>query len=118
MYDPMVTFIHHKKLCMVSQSYTEKVCLSRESKCQKYFSSEKLLKYYDIFKKSWVKRGLNLIMHIMVMKYGGKTEKIWINGSDKMEISKSDIFFSHPLISESSINLSSLWIRRAKHTSG
>ena len=96
MYDPMVTFIHHKKLCMVSQSYTEKVCLSRESKCQKYFSSEKLLKYYDIFKKSWVKRGLNLIMHIMVMKYGGKTEKIWINGSDKMEISKSDIFFGSP----------------------
>ena len=27
-----------------------------ESKCQKYFSSEKLLKYYDIFKISWVKK--------------------------------------------------------------
>ena len=50
MYDPMVTFIHHKKLCMVSQSYTEKVCLSRE----------KLLKYYDIFNKSWVKKGSKL----------------------------------------------------------
>ena len=86
MYDPMVTFIHHKKWCMVSQSYTENVCLSRESKCQKYFSSEKKLKYCDIFKKSWVKRGLNLIMYIMVMKYGEKAGKIWINGTDKTDI--------------------------------
>ena len=60
MYDPMVTFIHHKKLCMVSQSYTEKVCLSRESECQKYFSSEKLLKYYDIFKKIMGQKGSKL----------------------------------------------------------
>ena len=60
MYDPMVTFIHHKKLCMVSQSYTEKVCLSRESKCQKYFSSEKLLKYYDILKKNMGQKGSKL----------------------------------------------------------
>ena len=37
MYNPMVTFIHHEKLWMVLQSCTENVCLSRESKCQKYF---------------------------------------------------------------------------------
>ena len=60
MYDPMVTFIHHRKLSMVSQSYTENVCCSRESKCQKYFFFEKLLKYYDIFNKSWVKKGSKL----------------------------------------------------------
>ena len=43
------------------------------------------------------KGGLNLIMHIMVIKYGEKAGKIWFNRSDKMEISKSDIFFAHPL---------------------
>merc|ERR1711923_252865 len=42
------------------------------------------------------KRGLNLIMHIMVIKYGEKTGKILFNRSDKMEISKSDIFFCSP----------------------
>ena len=56
MYDPMVTFLHHRKLCMVSQSNTENACLSRESKCQKYSFSEKLLKSYDIFNKSGVKK--------------------------------------------------------------
>ena len=35
-------------------------------------------------------------MHIMVMKYGEKAGKIWINGSNEMEISKSDIFFGSP----------------------
>ena len=39
------------------------------------------------------KRGLNLIIHITVMKYGEKAGKIGINRSDKMEISKWDIFF-------------------------
>ena len=38
--------------------------------------SEKLLKYYDIFKNTRVKRVLNLIMHIMVMKFGKKVGKI------------------------------------------
>ena len=45
---------------MVSQSYTENTYLSRESKCQKYFFSEKLLKYDDIFNKLWVKKGPKL----------------------------------------------------------
>ena len=46
------------------------------------------------------KRGLNLILHrhIMVIKYGQKAGKIIFNRSDKMEISKSDIFFAHPLL--------------------
>ena len=44
------------------------------------------------------KRGLNLILHIMVIKYGEKAGKILFNRSDKMEISKSDIFFAHPLL--------------------
>ena len=35
----------------------------------------------------------------MVMKYGEKAGKIWINGSNEMEISKSDIFLGHPLLS-------------------
>ena len=43
------------------------------------------------------KRSLNLIMHIMVIRYGEKAEKICFNRSDKMEMSKSDIFLSHPL---------------------
>ena len=60
MYNQIVTFIHHKKSCMVSQSYTENTYLSRESKCQKYFFSEKLLKYDDIFNKLWVKKGSEL----------------------------------------------------------
>ena len=60
MYDPMVTFIQHKTSCMVSKSYAENTCLSRESKCQKYFFSEKLLKNFDIFNKSWVKKGSEL----------------------------------------------------------
>ena len=31
-----------------------------ESKCQNHFFAEKLLKYYDIFNKSWVKKGSKL----------------------------------------------------------
>ena len=31
-----------------------------ESKCQKYFFLEKQLKFYGIFKKSWVKKGYKL----------------------------------------------------------
>ena len=46
------------------------------------------------------KRGLNLILHIMVIKYGEKAGKIKFNRSDKMEISKSDIFFCSPFIKE------------------
>ena len=98
MYNPMVTFIHHKKLCMVSQSYTENICLSRESKCQKYFSSEKLLKYYDIFKKSWVKMGLNLIIHIMVMKNGGKAEKSESMDLIRWKFREVTFFLTHPLV--------------------
>ena len=60
MYDPTVTFIHLKESCMVSQSYTENTYLSRESKFQKYFFHEKLLKYDDIFNKLWVKKGSEL----------------------------------------------------------
>ena len=60
MYDPMVTSTQHEKSCMVSQSYAKNACLSRESKSQKYFFSEKLLKNYDIFNKSWVKKGSKL----------------------------------------------------------
>ena len=65
MYNLMVTFIHHKKSCMVSQSYTENTYLSRESKFRKYFFSEKLLKNDDIFDKLWVKKGskLNIAYH-------------------------------------------------------
>ena len=51
------------------------------------------------------KRGLNLIMHIMVMKYGEKAGKIWINGSKEMEISKSDIFLGHPLSQKFGVRL-------------
>ena len=43
-------------------------------------------------KKHGSKRSLNLIMHIMVIKYSEKAGKIRFNRSDKMEISKSDIF--------------------------
>ena len=100
MYDPMVTYIHHRKLCMVSQSYTENVCCSRQSKCQKYFFRENCPNIMTFFNKSWVKKGLNLILHIMVIKYGEKAGKILFNRSDKMEISKSDIFFCSPFICE------------------
>ena len=70
MYDPMVTFIQHEKSCMVSQSNAEIACLSRESKSQKYFFSEKLLKNYDIFNKSLVKKGSKL-------NYGYFWNEIW-----------------------------------------
>ena len=50
------------------------------------------------------KRGLNLIMHIMVIRYGEKGGKILFNRSDKMEISKSDIFFDHPLFTYQGIH--------------
>ena len=56
----MVTFNQHRKSCMISQSYAEIACLSRESKNQKYFFSEKLLKNFVIFNKSGVKKGSEL----------------------------------------------------------
>ena len=71
----MVIFIHHKDYVWY-HNHTQKrsVCLANLNVKKKI--SEKTVKYYDIFKKSWVKRGLNLIMHVMVMKYGEKAGKI------------------------------------------
>ena len=60
MYDPMVTSTQHEKSWMASQSYEKNACLSRESKSQKYCFSEKLLKNYDIFNKSWIEKGYKL----------------------------------------------------------
>ena len=39
------------------------------------------------------KRGLNLMIYILGMKYGERPGKKWINRSDEMDISKSDIFW-------------------------
>ena len=39
-----------------------------------------------------------MMIYILGMKYGERPWKIWINRSDKMEISKRKTFFVHPLI--------------------
>ena len=84
-------WIVHKKLCMVSHSYTEKVCLSRESKCQKYFFQKNCSNIKTFLINHGSKKGLNLTMHIFGLKHGEKPGKIRINRSDKLEI------FAHPL---------------------
>ena len=43
------------------------------------------------------KRGINLIMHIMVMKYGEKAGKSDLRGLIKWRFQKVTFFFAHPL---------------------
>ena len=60
MYDPMVRFIHHKNHVWYHNP-TQKIPTSLANlNVKNIFFSEKLLKYYDIFKKSWVKKGSKL----------------------------------------------------------
>ena len=57
-----IASILHRNLIYNHLSYKENCIFlpCAESKCQKYLMSEKLLKNYDIFKKSWVKKGSKL----------------------------------------------------------
>ena len=43
------------------------------------------------------KRGENLMIYIIGMKYGKRPRQSWINRPDKMEISKCELFLAHPL---------------------
>ena len=77
MYDPMVTFIHHKKKYAWYHNPTQKKSASLANlNVKNIFFGKNCSNIMTFSINHGSKRGLNLLMHKMVMKYGEKAGKI------------------------------------------